>query len=76
MQAMYVFAEGVSVSGANFTLEVVQHAEIQIDPDATSHVGLQTPPNNSKPEVHSGGVTTGHGEGAGAGSNGAAGPSS
>lgn len=76
MQAMYVFAEGVSVSGANFTLEVVQHAEIQIDPDATSHVGLQTPPNNSKPEVHSGGVTTGHGEGAGAGTNGAAGPSS
>lgn len=67
MQAMYVFAEGVSVSGANFTLEVVQHAEIQIDPDATSHVGLQTPPNNNQPEAHAGGVTTGHGEGAGAG---------
>jgi hypothetical protein len=67
MQAMYVFAEGVSVSGANFSLEVVQHAEIQIDPDATSHVGLATPPNNSSPEAHSGGNTTGHGEGAGAG---------
>lgn len=76
MQAMYVFVEGVSVSGANFTLEAVQHAEIQIDPDATSHIGLQTPPNNSKPEVHAGGITTGHGEGAGAGGKGAVGPES
>lgn len=74
MQAMYVFAEGVSVSGANFSLEAVQHAEIQIDPDATSHVGLQTPPNNSSPEVHAGGNTTGQGEGAGAGGNSTGGP--
>lgn len=71
MQAMYVFAEGVSIGGANFSLEVVQHAEIQIDPDATAHVGLQTPPNNSTPEAHAGGTTTGAGEGAGAGTPGA-----
>ena len=39
MQALYIFAEGLSVSGSNLTIEAVMHAEIQIDPDATEHVG-------------------------------------
>jgi len=57
MQALYVFAEGVSIGGANFSLEAVQHAEIQIDPDATSHLGLATPPNNHTPEPDAGSRT-------------------
>jgi hypothetical protein len=50
MQALYLFAEGLSLSGSNFLVEAVQQAEIQIDPDATGHIGLQTPPNNHLPE--------------------------
>lgn len=57
MQALYVFAEGVSIGGANFSLEAVQHAEIQIDPDATTHLGLATPPNNHTPEPDAGSRT-------------------
>jgi len=62
MQALYVFAEGVSIGGANFTIEAVQHAEIQLDPDATSHVGLASPPNNHTPEPDAGSSTV-HGQG-------------
>lgn len=50
MQALYIFAEGLSMSGSNFLVEAVQQAEIQIDPDATGHTGLQTPPNTHTPE--------------------------
>lgn len=57
MQALYVFAEGVSIGGANFTLEAVQHSEIMIDPDAISHLGLATPPNNHSPEPDAGSRT-------------------
>lgn len=50
MQALYIFAEGLSMTGSNFLVEGVMHAEIQIDPDATEHVGQATPPNNHTPE--------------------------
>lgn len=57
MQALYLFAEGLSLTGSNFLVEGVQQAEIQIDPDATTHVGFATPPNNHTPEPDAGDAT-------------------
>lgn len=57
MQALYFFAEGMATAGSNFLVEAVQQAEIQIDPDASAHIGLATPPNDHSPEPDAGSGT-------------------